>query len=357
MCRLSRKERDPAVRIRRQRQRHLRAACYALGENEKAESYPENLGAGKPYPQDNRPYEFKNANRTLDDVPALVDFEDDPAWKVRAENAAALCATTRETQLFGEKTLRLSYCGKGDKPSIAFGPEKPVAVTNAWNTFAVWVHGDHFGRGANTQPEVPSAEFFLALRLADGTEQRVSLGKITWPDWHRIERRFSPEETKRFQGAAFAGFVLTGGTQPEYRPMHFDNIAFFMDTLSGKLDIAARAKRNLTPLKGADQGINTGDRNLPFPTTESTIIPRTSSPQEGDLIATFNGGAIAGSDTGKLEVTTSRRGKSLVVDLYAPPEPSRKFRAERLRSKGSQKLHRAVSRLWHPAESSQDRSA
>lgn len=295
-----------------------RAACYALGENEKAESYPENLGAGKPYPQDNRPYEFKNANRTLDDVPALVDFEDDPAWKVRAENAAALCATTRETQLFGEKTLRLSYCGKGDKPSIAFGPEKPVAVTNAWNTFAVWVHGDHFGRGANTQPEVPSAELFLALRLADGTEQRVSLGKITWPDWHRIERRFSPEETKRFQGAAFAGFVLTGGTQPEYRPMHFDNIAFFMDTLSGKLDIAARAKRNLTPLKGADQGINTGDRNLPFPTTESTIIPRTSSPQEGDLIATFNGGAIAGSDTGKLEVTTSRRGKSLVVDLYAP---------------------------------------
>ena len=30
-----------------------RAACHALGENAKAESWPENLGAGKPYPQAN----------------------------------------------------------------------------------------------------------------------------------------------------------------------------------------------------------------------------------------------------------------------------------------------------------------
>ena len=295
-----------------------REACYALGENEKAESYPENLGAGKPYPKDNRPYEFKAAGRMKDDTPVLVDFEECPEWKVRGENAAAICATTREVQLFGEKTLRLSYCGKGDKPSVVFGPEKPLAIIEEWDTFAVWVHGNHFGRGANTQPGVPSAELFLALRLADGTENRISLGRVDWPDWHRIERRLLPEEIKRLRGASFAGFILVGGSQPEYRPMHFDNVAFFKDDLSGKLDMPARAKRNLTPLKGSDQGINMGDGHLPFPIAETTIIPRTSVPKEGDLLAEFNGGAITGSDTGKLVITKARRGKSLVVDLYAP---------------------------------------
>ncbi|MDD4622726.1 MAG: hypothetical protein PHG71_05760, partial [Kiritimatiellae bacterium] len=295
-----------------------REACYALGENEKAESYPENLGAGKPYPKDNRPYEFKNANRTQDDTPALVDFESDPKWKVSGENAAALCAITREEQLFGEKTLRLSYCGKGDKPSVVFGPDKPLAIAHEWDVFAVWAHGNHFGRGANTQLGVPSAELFLALRLADGTDERISLGKIDWPDWHRIERRFSPEEMTRLRGASFAGFVLVGGTQPEYRQTHFDNVAFFNDPLSGKLDIAARAKRNLTPLKGADRGINIGDGKLPFPIAENTIIPYASAPKDSDLLAEFNGGALAGGDTGKLEIKKTRRGKSLVVDLYAP---------------------------------------
>ena len=58
-----------------------REACYALGDIEKAESYPENLGAGKPFRKDNRPYEFKRANRVKDDVEPLVGFEDGAKWK------------------------------------------------------------------------------------------------------------------------------------------------------------------------------------------------------------------------------------------------------------------------------------
>ena len=294
-------------------------ACYALGEAEKAESYPENLGAGRPYPQDRRPYEFKASNRNTDDVPPLVDFEDGVAWRVQTTDAAAQCDVTQMEQLFGTNTLRLSYCGKGPSPCVSVALPQPVAMPAGFDTLYVWVKGNHFGRGANTDFSLPNPELAAVFRRTSGDEVKISLAKIAWPDWHQVNYRFTEAERAKLAGASFVGFELSGGTQTQYLQMHFDNVAVFADDLKTPLAVKPRARRNLVPLPGADLGINTGDGMLPFPTREETIIPKTAAPKEGDILAQFNGGAAKKEESSSLKTSTWRRGKSLIVDFQAPP--------------------------------------
>ena len=295
-----------------------REACYALGDNAKAESWPENLGAGKPYPRDRRPYEFKRAKRDKDDVPPLVDFEDGRPWRMTTADAAAICEITQEEQLFGTNTLRLSYCGKGAAPRVLFAPPEPVALSETFDTMYVWVKGNHFGRGGNTDFSLPTPELFAVFRLAQGGEIKIALEKIAWPDWHQVNHRFTAAERAKLAGASFAGFELVGGTQAHYLQMHFDDVSMFTDDLKTPLGVKPRARRNLKPLPGAVQGINSGEGTLPFPTREETIIPKTSAPKEGDLVAQFNGGALGAAVASDLQIKTWRQGKSLVIDFFAP---------------------------------------
>ena len=265
-----------------------------------------------------RPYEFVRANRTVDDVPPLVDFEEGKAWTATATDAGASSEISQEEQLFGQNTLKLTYCGKGPSPRVTLAPPQPVALPPAFDTLYVWVKGNHFGRGGNTELGVPNPELSAVFRTAQGGDMKISLSKIVWPDWHQVNRRFTEEERAKLAGASFAGFELAGGTQPETLSLFFDNLAVFVDDLSSPLNVKPRARRNLKPLRGAVEGLNTGAGTLPFPTREDTIIPVTDEPAAGDLLARFNGGAVQGESPDRLEVTTHRKGRSLIVDLYAP---------------------------------------
>ena len=295
-----------------------REACYALGKIEKAESYPENLGAGKPYPKDNRPYEFKRANRNEDDVKPLIDFEDGAKWSVECSEAAAICGTTSEEQLFGKNTMRLSYCGRGENPTVILRPPAPVALPEDFNTMYLWLKGNHWGRGANTDFSIPNTRFSACFKLADGKEERFFFELLAWPDWHQLNYTFSAKEIERLKGAKFSGFLLENGTQKQYLQLHLDNFAVFKETFDKPMEVKPRAKRNIKPLRGAVQGINTGAETLPFPTSEDTIIPVTKPPRKGDLKPVFSGGAVKKSEAQHLKVTKHMRGKSLIVDLYAP---------------------------------------
>ncbi len=295
-----------------------RDACRALGDDAKAESWPENLGAGKPYLQDNRPYEFKRAKRDRDEVPPLVDFEDGAPWRAEASDAAAHCSATSEDQLFGRYTLRVSYSGRGKAPSVTVAPQTPFALPSRFDTFSVWVKGNHWGRGANSDHSIPSPALSALFRTGAGKEVRIQLGKVDWPDWHLVDHRFTKAERDSIEGGAFVGFAFTGGTQTQFLQMHFDNVAVFEDDLTRPIAVRPRARRPIKPLPGADQGINTGKGTLPFPTREETIIPVTGEPGPGDIAPQFNGGAVKGDDISKLKVSTFRMGKSLVVDFSAP---------------------------------------
>ena len=295
-----------------------REACYALGETEKAESYPENLGAGKPYQKDNRPYEFKRAGRDKDDIKPLVDFEDGAKWTVECIDAAAKCSETSEEQLFGVKTMRLSYCGRGENPAVTMRPPTPIALPDDFNAMYVWVKGNHWGHGANTDFSIPNTPFYACFTLADGKEARFRFLDLAWPDWHQLNYIFTEKDKEKLKGAKFSGFRLEGGKQKQYLQIHLDNFAVFKETLEGTIAVKSRAKRNVKPLKGAVQGINTGDGTLPFPVREDTIIPVTKPVAKGDLRPVFSGGAVKKAEAHHLKITETRRGKSLIVDLYAP---------------------------------------
>ena len=178
-----------------------------------------------------RPYEFVRANRTVDDVPPLVDFEEGKAWTATATDAGASSEISQEEQLFGQNTLKLTYCGKGPSPRVTLAPPQPVALPRAFDTLYVWVKGNHFGVGGNTELGVPNPALSAVFRTAQGGDMKISLSKIVWPDWHQVNRRFTEAERAKLAGASFAGFELSGGTQTQYLQMHFDNVAVFADDL------------------------------------------------------------------------------------------------------------------------------
>jgi hypothetical protein len=201
---------------------------------------------------------------------------------------------------------------------VFLAPPQPIALPAKFDTLYVWVKGNHFGRGGNTELGIPNPEMFAVFRTAKGEEMKISLRNIVWPDWHQVNLRFTEEQRSKLAGGSFVGFEFTRGNQPEMLSLYFDNLAVFVDDLTSPLGLRPRARRNLKPLRGAVEGLNTGAGTLPFPTREDTIIPVTGEPEAGDLLAEFNGGAVKGDRPDLLEVTKRRKGRSLIVDLYAP---------------------------------------
>ena len=265
--------------------------------------------------EDRRPYEFREANRTEDDYPALADFEGDASlWRIEAaSNVVTSVSLSDEQQAFGQKTLKIVYRATGaGTPSFCLEPLQPLAFPADADAVSAWIWFDHFGLGANKDPETPTPRVRARYRMADGTERVADFCRIVWRSWHRVQRRLPP-------GAmAFLGFTVEGVTQTTDRVIHIDNFSAFKEILK-PLPFKPRPQRNLVPLKGADAGLNTGAGRLPFPTREETILPDVEEPRPGDVLAQFNGFAVKGTATNLLEVTSKRVGRTLIVDFYAPP--------------------------------------
>ncbi len=260
-----------------------------------------------------RPYEFIEAGRAKDAREAFEDFEGEARWRVECVGAKAEFARSRECPLFGDWTGRLVYRAEGKgAPCVRLIPPSPVDVPKGADTFSVWIHGTRFCRGANRDPETPAPSIAAVFASPEGMSTNIPLGRIDWMGWHLLERRLAPPGGMRFDG-----FALTGGTQATDRVLHFDSLALFRDEFR-PLKIAPRPKRNLFPLANADQGINTGDGVLPFPTREETILPDVAKAGRDDVLAQFTGGAREGSDLSALNVSTSRVGRTLIVDFSAP---------------------------------------
>jgi len=266
----------------------------------------------------NRPYEFVEAGRTADVRPALVDFETPCEWSVSCTDSDATFIRAQDEQLFGDWTGRLIYRGTGPKPIVHMRPPAPVPLPeNGFDTMTLWVRGTRFGRGANRDPETPAPVLSAVFRMADGAEKKFKIATIDWMNWFLVQFRFPAKVLAALQTAAFDGFELSGGTQTTDRTLHFDSIAVFREELP-PVRLKPRPKRNITPLPGADQGLNTGMGRLPFPTREETILPDVANPTPGEPTAVFNGRALAGSATNLLKASTRRIGRTLIVDFSAP---------------------------------------
>lgn len=265
-----------------------------------------------------RPYEITDAGRTDDAHPALVDFEKPLEWKTTVWDAEATFVRSQDEQLFGDWTGRLSYRATGKKPRIGLRLKEGITLPeDGFDTMSCWVRGQHFTMGANRTPGESAPLLTAVFCRPDGSALCYRLGRIIYRDWFLHVVRFPPADIPKLRESVFVGFEFTGFAKREERTIHIDSISVYKDELHS-LALKPRPKRNLTPLPDADQGLNTGEGTLPFPTRDETILPDVADPLPGEPLAQFSGGARAGADTGKLKTTMRRVGRTLIVDFSAP---------------------------------------
>ncbi|MCY3023398.1 MAG: hypothetical protein NTW87_30835 [Planctomycetota bacterium] len=218
-----------------------------------------------------RPYELEWANRTQDDHPPLVDFEDLTGWRVECKDAEAKFERTREQQIWGTFVGKLTYRAAGKEPSVRVAPPAPVKIEKPFDAVTCWIYGNNWGW--TTDPETPQVAVTALFADAAGQEFTVPLAHVNWTEWFLCHRRLQPDQIKRVAGgAAFKGFVIANGRNTKDRALYFDNLAVFLEEFK-PLTFQPRPERGIPMLPGQGVGTNTGPGKLPFPTRPETILP------------------------------------------------------------------------------------
>jgi len=242
-----------------------------------------------------RPYEMDWAGRTDDVNPQLVDFEDLTGWTVEGENAEGSFARTREQQLFGKYVAKLTYKGTAAGPRVTVRPPNPVPIAKPFDTITCWMYGNNWGYSRDvTTPPVSVA---VLLKDAAGQEFSIPLTWVNWKEWFLCHRRLTPQQIDSVKtGGAFAGFVITGGTNKQDRALFFDSLCAYVEKLE-PLTFDPRPLRGIHMFPGQGSGTNTGPGKLPFPNRPQTILPsnltddfRTTLATDGDaFVFTYTG--------------------------------------------------------------------
>jgi len=248
-----------------------------------------------------RPYEMDWANRTQDDNPPLVDFENLDGWTVECRNAQAAFARTREQQIWDQYVGKLTYRGEpGGGPEVRIVPPAPVPVPNAFDAVSVWVYGNNWGWSAD--PGTPQVAVSLLMADSRGAEFELYLYNVDWTEWYLLHRRLTPDQIQRVKsGATFKAIIVRGGTNPDDRTLFFDNLAAFTERLA-PLTFEPRPERGIPMFPGQTTGTNTGPGTLPFPTRLETILPQNETTDFKTSVAEQGGAYVftyEGSD-GKL---------------------------------------------------------
>ena len=247
-----------------------------------------------------RPYELDWANRTADDHPPLVDFEDLDGWRVECQNAAATFERSREQQIWGQHVGKLTYCAAGTNPVVRVLPPAPIRIDKSFDAVTCWLYGNNWGYAPNAA--TPPVDVAADFADADGKEFSVPLAHVHWEEWFLCHRRLETEQIGRVaRGGAFKGFTIRNGRNKDDRTIFLDNLAVFAEE-SKPLTFQPRPERGIPMFPGQGVGTNTGPGNLPFPTRPETILPdnltdkfTTGLSQDGDaFLFTYAG------DDGKL---------------------------------------------------------
>ena len=217
-----------------------------------------------------RPYELEWANRTEDDRPPLIDFEDLSGWRVETENASAELVRSQERPLWGTYVGKLTYRADGSNPVVRILPPEPIPLQPPFDAVTLWIDGNNvFGRDKTTPPVTVSVDF------ADpaGKPFRLALKSVAWKGWFLCHQRLTRDMMARAgKGTALTGLTVTKGSNAGDRVLFFDNLAVFKETFL-PLTFEPRPERGVSVFSGRDTGANTGPGRLPFPTRPETIVP------------------------------------------------------------------------------------
>ncbi len=236
-----------------------------------------------------RPYEMVWANRTQDDHPPLIDFEDLTGWRVESRDAEATFERSREQQIWGKYVGKLTYKGTGSSPSVRIMPPEPVRIDNPFDAVTCWIYGNNWAWAPD--PKTPQVSVSALLLGAEGNEIAVNLARVNWKEWFLTHRRLTPDQINLLnKGASFAGLQIDGGSNEEDRVIYFDSLAVFVEEFP-PLEFEPRAKRGIPMFPGQTAGANTGPGELPFPDRARTIAPdnltgdfTTGISEDGDVL-------------------------------------------------------------------------
>lgn len=236
-----------------------------------------------------RPYEMDWANRFEDDVPPLTNFETEK-WRVETVGSVASFEITNEQKIWGDSVAKLTYRMLDDfkgTPSVVVRPERPISLTSDFDAVSLWVYGNNWmWEPVTTTPRVNIQLLFLD---ENGAELGIELGQVNWCEWFLLFRRVSEENQRRLHSekARFSGIRVTGGSNTEDRALFFDNLAIRKEVFK-PLTFKPRAKRAFADPR-QDQGTNTGEGTLPFPTRPETILPENKAKNFKNSVSSDNG--------------------------------------------------------------------
>ena len=220
-----------------------------------------------------RPYEMDWANRFEDEVPPLTNFESEN-WLVETVGSEASFEITNEQKIWGDSVAKLTYRMFPDfegNPSLTLRPEQPIKLTSDFDAVSLWVYGNNWAWVPVTT--TPRVQIYLLFLDENGNEFGIELGQVNWREWFLMFKRISEENQVRLHAekARFSGIRVTGGKNTEDRVLFFDNLAIRKEVFQA-LSFKPRAKRAFADPR-QDQGLNTGEGTLPFPTRPETILP------------------------------------------------------------------------------------
>ncbi len=242
-----------------------------------------------------RPYEMVWANRTEDDHPPLIDFEDLSGWHVESRNAEATFERSREQQIWAKHVGKFTYRSAGADPTIRILPPEPVRISEPFDAVTCWIYGNNWAWAPD--PTTPQVAVSALFEDAQGDGFRVELIRVRWKEWFLTHRSLTPDQIERVgKGASFTGFLIENGTNEDDRVLYFDNLAVFVEEFP-PLQFDPRPQRGIPMFPGQSTGTNTGPGKLPFPTRPETILPdnltddfSTSLKEEGDaFVFTYDG--------------------------------------------------------------------
>lgn len=227
-----------------------------------------------------RPYEMDWANRTQDDNSPLIDFEQFGKWTVDAVDSTASFVQSREQQIFGKYTAKLTYRGQADSknPSVTVRPEKALPVpADHFDAMSCWIYGNNWAWVQDDS--TPRVTVSFLFKTPNGSELSFPITYVCWREWFLCHYRFTEEQQKQLnrKGCVFTGIKITGGKNIKDRSIWFDNIALFKEKFK-PLEFSKRPQRGIAMFPGQDCGQNTGSGRLPFPTREETILPINKDP-------------------------------------------------------------------------------
>ncbi len=231
-----------------------------------------------------RPYEMAWANRKPEH-PEVVDFENLQGWVALGFNGcAAELVRSREEQMYGTYTGKVTYTGKTGASYFELRPPQPVPVSGEPTACQLWVRGNNWGW--HPKPQTARTNVYAVVRDAQGEHFAISLGHVNFDYWFlmhatfvspagqltgRIRREQPPAGLEPAGGShkgdgkidyplSFVALRVTNCADEKPAKLSFDSLQFY------RPDYKPLTEPKLPP------------RDVPWPTTPETITPTPKEP-------------------------------------------------------------------------------